>query len=171
MLSWCVSRSSFWCWEQMTSSHFHQGKQTVPPLSSVNDISTELPWQDTVIRVQHFEAEKRIVVFCETLAECFSNAHPGYAKNWLKPRSFSYFLKDPLKGYNYPKLHYLCTTLTFPFFHYLSLIITTTAYAQYLIAVASGNRAWLLIPLCLGKKGAEYCAWTERHLYSYLQKG
>lgn len=25
--------------------------------------------------------------------------------------------------------------------------------------------------LCLGKKGAEYCAWTERHLYLYLQKG
>lgn len=62
-----------------------------------------MPWQDAVIRVQHFEAEKRIVVFCETLAECFSNAHPGYAKNWLKPKSFSYFLKKIVEMLQLPQ--------------------------------------------------------------------
>lgn len=136
----------------MTSSHFHRVSKQCLLYPQWSYISMELLWQDTVIRVQPFEVEKRIVVFCETLAECFSNAHPGFAKNWVKPRTFYFLKKISWKAKITPKLHYVCTTRRFPFFYCLILIITSTAYAQHLIAVTSGNRAWLLIPLS-GQKG------------------
>lgn len=134
----------------MTSSHFLQGTQTEPPLSSVKLHQQELLWQDTAIRVQHFEAEKRIVVFCETLAECFSNAHPGDAKKWVKLRSFSYFLKfverlqlPPtvlclyhsevsflLLFDSHNKFHSLCTTLNCSKFWRQSLTPHTSVWAK-----------------------------------------
>lgn len=142
-------------WHPLISSRVSKQCLHYPPWSY---ISTELPWQDTVIRVPHFEAEKRIVVFCETLAECFSNARPGYAKNWLKPRSFSYFKKKICwKATNTLNCTMSVPLWSFLFFYYLTLIITFTADAQHLIAVASGNRAWLLIPLSRQKGGRILC--------------
>lgn len=125
----------------MTSSHFLQGKQTEPPLSSVKLHQQELLWQDTAIRVQHFEAEKRIVVFRETLAECFSNAHAGDAKNWVKPRSFSYFLKKFVERLQLPQTVLCLYHSEVSFLLLFDSHNKSTAYAQHLIAVTSGNRA------------------------------